>query len=232
MSLDEIVAPWTRKHDDPSAPLIASARTTHPASLQELIELCANRAPTDHLTAAGSHWALSDAAIADDVFVETHAAASFVPATLFQAMGRTLFDVVPGCLSAGFVESMANMKQPAYDANNFETNAGFYLVHFETGKRIYQLYAELDQGDDNNAASLAVLLKDAQNNPTYLGPWAISDSRGCRRANGLRCVDNRHTRRGLHNAPDRRCGDGAASRGGRRPALLDRAGVQLFSTCS
>jgi hypothetical protein len=35
------------------------------------------------------------------------------------------------------------------------------------------LYAELDQGDDNQPDSLAVLLRDAHQNASYLGPWAI-----------------------------------------------------------
>lgn len=88
-------------------------------------------------------------------------------------MGKPLFEVVPGCLHDALIEAMAKITQPVYDQNSFGENAGFYLVHFETGKRVDQLYAELDQGDDNNADSLAVLLRDVHGNASYLGPWAF-----------------------------------------------------------
>ena len=93
MAIDEVVGQaWTRKHDDPALPVVKSApRTAYPRSLEELIEPCKSRKPTEKLHAAGSHWALSGAAISDSVFVETHD-----PNNNHQAMGRTLYDVVGG----------------------------------------------------------------------------------------------------------------------------------------
>jgi hypothetical protein len=165
---------WTRKHDDPGFPVVASApRTVYPRSLEELIEVCATRTPAEKLHAAGSHWALSGAAISDDVFIETHD-----PNNNHQAMGRTLYDVVggPGCLDQRFIDRLRlggdvlpfdgkpeNVSNPG--------NEGIYPVHVEAGKRIYQLYAELDEGDDD-LRSLAVHLAGA-GNATYLGPWAF-----------------------------------------------------------
>lgn len=171
MSVDEVLGqPWTRKHDEPGKPTIPSAsRTLYPRSLEQLIEICVKRKPNDRATAAGSHWALSDSAIADSMFVETHD-----PQNLFQAMGKTLFEVVPGCLNDNFVSLLANQDQPQYEPGTFGEGSGFYLAHFETGKRVYQLYAELDRGDDVHPESLAVLLRDKYNNPSYLGPWAFS----------------------------------------------------------
>ncbi|MBA3287993.1 MAG: hypothetical protein H0U21_08220 [Acidimicrobiia bacterium] len=120
------------------------------------------------MTAAGSHWGLSTAAVADDTFVETHD-----PQDVFPAMDRTLFDVIPGCMNAQFVAAMASQTVPSYDVNSVDENGGMYLVHVETGKRVYQLYTELDGGDDSNPASLAAHIRDSYGNRAYLGPWAF-----------------------------------------------------------
>ncbi len=93
-------APWTRKHDSPSVPLIAQAPTiAYPQSLADLIALVQSRQAGQYFKAAGSHWALSSAAISDNVFIETND-----PNNIFPAMGRTLYDVVPGCLSESFLD--------------------------------------------------------------------------------------------------------------------------------
>jgi hypothetical protein len=165
--MDEVHGqPWTRKHDHPEVPTVPAAPTTKfPKTLEDLIEFCATH--TRRATAAGSHWSLSRAAVADSVFIETH-----VPNESHQAMGRTLFEVVPGCLSAKCI-GVLQVRTVTFDPTSAIENLGEYLVAFETGKRIYQLYAELDTGDDNNPESLAVLLRDKHQNSSYLGPWAI-----------------------------------------------------------
>jgi hypothetical protein len=161
--------PWVRKHDEPGVPLVPSAPTiAYPTSLEDLIGLCQARAPKDRLRAAGSHWALSPAAVSDNVFVETHD-----PNNAFPAMGRTLYDVVPGCLTDGFIEQLAGIHPDPYDQEHSGENVGLYPVHIETGKRVYQAYAEMDFGDDNNPQSLARLLRDQFGNDSYLGPWAF-----------------------------------------------------------
>ena len=160
---------WARKHDDPGVPLIASAPTiAYPASLEDVIGLCRARAPGDRLRAAGSHWALSRAAVSDSVFVETHD-----PNNAFPAMGRTLYEVVPGCLTDAFIKRLAGLHPDPYDVEHSQPNAGLYPVHFETGKRVYQAYAEMDLGDDANPQSLARVLADQYGNSSYLGPWAF-----------------------------------------------------------
>jgi hypothetical protein len=145
-----------------------ASRILYPTSLQDLIEICANRAASTRLKAAGSHWALSSAAISDNVFIETHDRNN-----VFTAMGRTLYEVVPGCLSETYMRFMAAQHPPKFanDVVTYNDNT-FYLVHVETGKRIYQLYAELDQGDDN-PGSLARHLNDRYSNSSYYGPWAF-----------------------------------------------------------
>jgi hypothetical protein len=48
---------------------------------------------------------LSPAAISDDIFIETHD-----PNNQFRAMGRTLYEVVPGCLSQAFLEVISTRR--------------------------------------------------------------------------------------------------------------------------
>jgi hypothetical protein len=73
MAVDVVVgAPWTRKHDDPRTKLIPAApRIAYPKSLEDLIELCRDES-FGSLKAAGSHWALSPAAVSTETFIETH----------------------------------------------------------------------------------------------------------------------------------------------------------------
>ena len=69
---------------------------------------------------------------------------------------------------------MAAAPPSSYNTTSHVPNDGTYFVHVQTGKRVFQLYAELDQGDDNNPDSLAVLLTKAPfNTNNFLGPWAF-----------------------------------------------------------
>jgi hypothetical protein len=133
MPVDEVrLSPWTRKHDDPRFNLIPQApKIVYPKSLEELIELRRYRPAAQRFKAAGSHWALSEAAISDHTFIETHD-----PRNVHRAMGKTLTNVIPRCLNRDYVEHMVESERQTQKS---------YLVHIEAGKRIYQLYAELDQ---------------------------------------------------------------------------------------
>ena len=155
----QLVSPWTRKHDPPESPLIPEApRILYPKTLAELIEICKNRVPGERLKASGSHWALSAAAISDTTFIETHD-----PNNVHQAMGATIQKVVPACLHDEVLARMANTFDPDWT-----------LVHVEAGKRIYQLYAELDQVDNlMDPNTLAGYFKAHHNNGSYQGPWAF-----------------------------------------------------------
>jgi hypothetical protein len=155
------LAPWTRKHDKPGTPFTAQAPVIfYPQSLEDLITLCADRPPKSRYHAAGSHWALSPAAVSDNSFIETHDYNN-----IFPAMGRTLFDVVPGCLTDSFLEVLGT--------RSVRDGATEYYVHFESGKRIYQLYSELDVGDSQNPDSLAALMKQRFKNDAFGGSWAF-----------------------------------------------------------
>jgi hypothetical protein len=131
----------------------------YPSSLADVIEICRERDHSPRLKAAGSHWALSEAAISDHTFIETHD-----PTGAHNAMGRTLTNVIPRCLNRGYLQ---HMKDAASDGR-------WYLVHIEAGKRIYQLYAELDQLIDvGDHGTLAGVLNRDFGDPGFGGPWAF-----------------------------------------------------------
>src|ERR1700737_2955635 len=169
MALDEVFGkPWTRKHDNPTIAVVPSApRTVFARDLKDLIEICATRKPQERLHAAGSHWALSTAAISDHTFIETHD-----PNNVHPAMGKTIYDVIPSCMNAKFIEFLANRKVKPFDTNTTSENEGLYPIHIETGKRVFQLYAELDAGD-TDSRSLANLINTKFGNEDTLGPWAF-----------------------------------------------------------
>lgn len=166
MSIDTAIdADWTRKHDDPRKPLLASvSRTVYPKSLEELIAICQDKS-LGPLKAAGSHWALSPGAISDETFVETND-----PHDIRRAMGRTLKEVVPHCLRPELLNRMAD--------GDFEQHTGAPM-HVEAGKRVYQLYAELDQVDPLDTApadgvlTLGAYMAKHHNTKAFAGPWGM-----------------------------------------------------------
>lgn len=155
---EETGVAWTRYHDLRGQPYLPKVqRTVYPTSLDEVVRICADPS-YGPLHAAGSHWALSDAAVSDGTFIETHD-----PAERHQALGGTLDDVVPDCMDAGLLDSLAHSR-----ADNL-------FFHVEAGKRIYQLYSELDDLADSkhdNKGSLRQKLRD-RGNLEYEGPWAL-----------------------------------------------------------
>lgn len=166
MSIDTAIdADWTRKHDDPRRPLLASVpRTMYPKSLKELIAICQDES-LGPLKAAGSHWALSHGAISDETFVETND-----PHDIRRAMGRTLKEVVPHCLHPEMLNRMGNA--------DLEQHTGAPM-HVEAGKRVYQLYAELDQVDPLDDApadgvlTLGAYMAKHHETKAFSGPWGM-----------------------------------------------------------
>jgi len=158
-------AAWTRKHDEPGTSLTAPA-TCYPTSLEDLIKLCGTGPSDGRLHAAGSHWGLSTAAMSDHTFIETHD-----PRNQHPAMARTLFEVIPGCMTDEFLDTMAGRHPPPFESNLHDETP--YFVHVETGKRVYELYAEVDQDAAADPRSLARHLAVTRGNPDYSGPWAF-----------------------------------------------------------
>ncbi len=169
MALDEVFSgPWTRKHDNAALPVVPNAsRTVFLHSLEDCIELCRTRGPHERLRAAGSHWALSEAAIADTVFIETHD-----PSDTHAAMDRTLYEVIPRCVTEAFKDALSQHHPVPFSGTTAVPKEHVYPIHFETGKRVYQAYSELDAGD-TVPESLATELHTRFGNPDFLGSWGF-----------------------------------------------------------
>lgn len=165
--------PWTRKHDKPGTPLLPDVATVaFPSRLEHLIELCNHGSQPASLHAAGSHWALSPAAISDATFVETHDFNN-----VFPALGRTLRDVLPSCATPQFLDWMTqHPTEPFFAGMANPDRAPLYYAHVESGKRIFQMYAELDQGDTSDPASLAshLISRTPHLSTVFSQRWAAS----------------------------------------------------------
>jgi hypothetical protein len=136
MTLDQVFnQAWTRKHDNPAMPKFSSVpRIVFPRGLEDLIKICSTRQPNERLHAAGSHWALSAAAIADHTFIETHD-----PSNVHQAMGKTLFDVIPNCMNDLFIAALAQQTIKPFDVDTVSENEGLW-IH---GSNIWPIVGEL-----------------------------------------------------------------------------------------
>jgi hypothetical protein len=163
---EELNARWSRKHDLPGSGF-AAPRIVYPAGLRELIEVCRDLHADERLHAAGSHWGLNQAAMSDHTFIETHD-----PRNVHPAMNRMLHEVVPGCLTHGFLEHMAHQVPNQFGDAYVETRWPYY-VHVETGMRVYEAYAALDRDAGDDPQSLASTLRDHWGNDHFLGPWAF-----------------------------------------------------------
>lgn len=160
MVVEEINVPWTRKHDDPRYPLLENVpKVVYPSNLHELIEVCS--ASAGNLRAAGRHWGLSEAAISDHTFIETND-----PGDTHPPMSRTLKEVVPSCVSSDYLKHMVSRGGG---------RSPWYLAHVESGKRVCQLYAELDQPVSmKNDQTLAGRLKAEFQDDSFGGPWGMA----------------------------------------------------------
>ena len=180
---EAVNAPWTRKHDLPTKPLIARApKILYPTMLEDVIEICsrregsATRAPNQHLKAAGSHWALSEAAISDDLFIETND-----PKGVFPAMGATLFEVIPKCMSDAALNQLAQLATP-FDPGSDQPKSYALLRSCSNGEARPSTLCRARFGDDRdedppnkqNKASLAFLMAEKFNKrQEFFGSWAF-----------------------------------------------------------
>lgn len=146
--------PWHRRHDDPNQPIVpAPPSRCYPDSREDLIDIL-NLAlkdydptkPLPELRAAGSHWALSKAAIAHDFFVETQDPEKLPPHYSPPHLNRTLFNVIPSCLTPAATIALQTLRNEAgvFDPSQTTNDILFHLYHVEAGTRIYELYSRLD----------------------------------------------------------------------------------------
>ena len=108
-------------------------------------------------------------------------------------MARTLHTVIPTGMNPAFLNLMRDFDPPTFEENDSEDDTP-YFVHVEAGKRIYQIYAELDQPAEDDPDGLAMYLYNTYGTKVFR-PVGVSHARGRRRADNRRRTHDRHPRR-------------------------------------
>lgn len=105
---------------------------------------------------------MSEAAISDHTFVET---TNLFPDPQTAALNKTIYDVLPSCMTEACLQQIALAETAST------------LVHIEAGKKIFQLYAELDSVDPDRPGELTERIRK-YNPDAFAGPWALSTMGG------------------------------------------------------
>src|SRR5207245_316570 len=139
--------PWHRLLDDRTKPAVATPhRRYRPKSLADLIAIVqdAERAanPDLEVRACGSHWALSEACVTQQYIVETADPQSADPKFVTAGdpnvknqpwLNRTLYDVVPQCLSQPAMRFFIAQNGVVFNPSVAPDHSRFYLYHVEAG---------------------------------------------------------------------------------------------------
>lgn len=169
--------PWIRHHDpaaQPARPLVRKIICFD--ALEDLITICSTRAAGELLKASGSHWGLSDAALSDDVAIETNwPGPDAVPR--YTGLDIDLDHLYSEALFHYLISNPPEKAEVlATDPCLQQRLAGHFYVHLKSGTRIYQAYSLLDQmqaspGDFARRLNRAVAPPHAG---AFDGPWAFA----------------------------------------------------------
>jgi hypothetical protein len=154
---------WIRKHDQENEGIVGAARA-YPEARWELEAIVADAElgnSDPQVRAAGSHWALSEAAMTHGVQIETHDPDGD-PRHASGGLNKVLHDVIPGCISDAGREFLRAQEMPTF-SDSAPLHTKVYFVHVEAGMRIWELYAHLDAG-----LNLMGTISHE-----YEGPWAM-----------------------------------------------------------
>lgn len=179
---------WVRKLDgDEHVVADQPQLRLYPANLAELDE-CVRMGLNPPLgvipqaRACGSHWCISEASVTAGYMIETAVPVHEDDDDQSQPrLNGVLREVVPGCLSAEAWRFFSHQAVAAFNPAIAPAQE-LYLYHVQTGMRLYELYALLDQDDAVRKGSLAeaIAQRRAANDATadYAGPWALETMGG------------------------------------------------------
>ena len=189
-------APWRRKHDYESESIVGHARA-FPTSVNDIVEIvraAEASGPEPEARAAGSHWALSTAAMTDGWQIETHDPDRPPnPRHAGGGLNRVLYEVVPDCLTVDAWSFLRAQNVPPFhdaDPSPFDPLSPNFqklnLVCVEAGMRIWEVYAHLDSLPSERTVAHVL------GNYEDLGD---ADARRCGRADDRRRLLDGHPRR-------------------------------------
>lgn len=169
---------WKRNHDPNTLPPRRAEKIYRFDKLEDLIKICTERTPGKKLKAAGSHWALSEAALSDHEFIETNwpgndehvlRYSGLDDVDLFKIISTSLFQLL---VSNPPIPAEKAFRDPCLNSSPL----GSFFVHVKSGTRIYETYRLLDQNNpdtDTLAAKLNEKLIGTEHANAYNGPWAF-----------------------------------------------------------
>jgi hypothetical protein len=168
---------WTRKHDPKDEPTRERAEIICFDTWEDIVEICRSRPLDKRMMAAGSHWALSEAALADDYFIETNRPGlDNVPRYSGLAKDFGAF------ISGSEFQRLVDKPPPRPEKCSFDPclnlKEGYFYVHLKSGTRVYEAYTLLDDGPPDSKltseGSLAHRLNERLGSEdAYSGPWAF-----------------------------------------------------------
>ncbi len=169
---------WRRKGDKQNYIRVsAPKRRYYPSSRDDLLEMVleaqSSPDPKPAVRACGRHWALCDVAVTNDFFIETHDPDGDASDRNRPRLNRTLYDVVPECLSRDALRFFHGQAVVAFSSAAAPQPSKFYICHVEAGTRIFELYSRLDEGDDGEPRSMANMTQP-HDLTMYRGPWAMA----------------------------------------------------------
>lgn len=169
---------WKRNHDLNTSAIRPRAEKIHCFdTFEDLIQLCASRPSGKKLKAVGSHWALSEAALSDNEFIETNwpgnedvpRHSGFDDVDFGQIISQSLFELL---VSNPPIPAEQSTSDPCLNFGLF----GSFLVHVKSGTRIYETYRLLDQNEPVTGTLAAMLnekLAGTEHANAYSSPWAF-----------------------------------------------------------
>ncbi|MFF1657755.1 hypothetical protein [Streptomyces sp. NPDC058255] len=96
-----------------------------------------------------------------------------------ERLNHVLYNVIPDCLTDEALGYFIHQSAPAFNPSIKPNHVETYLFHVESGMRIYELYALLDEGDVGKGKnSLGDLMKTRDTVNDYSGPWALATMGG------------------------------------------------------
>lgn len=167
-------APWILKHDPFGDPITLDTIVAFD-DVFDIVTRMSMPEPDKRYRASGSHWALSTAAIADNIAIETNFPGDDAPPKL-SGPAIDLGEIA----TAQFVDYLWNHRPTVATAIMSDpclaTPFTPFYVHLKSGTRIYEAYSLLDRDDSPiKTGKLVQLIQELYGDVegAFNGPWAF-----------------------------------------------------------
>lgn len=171
---------WRRLHDRRDGPPAGDAEDVISFdAVADAIAICRGR-DGKRLTAVGSHWALSGAAVADALFVETNIPGDEGDEPRLSGFAGDMDEISSDALVDLLVAEPPGRAELLTSDPCLRYGFGPFFVHLWAGTRIYDAYSLLDRQVEPGAGGAFVerlrgrLVQAHKPSDAYDGPWAFA----------------------------------------------------------